>query len=104
VLFSNIITILTAGVAASFTYTRASASSSSTLGITNALSEFAAQIVRALAPVTVNSLYAFSSHRSGIIGSYLVYWVLVAIAVVAVLVIRRLPEEPWKRESNNESK
>ncbi|PVG04938.1 MFS general substrate transporter [Serendipita vermifera] len=85
-----------------FLYVQASAPSPSTLGATNGIAQTAASMARAIGPASATSLFAVSLQNPNLLGGSLIYWILILITIVAIIISRRLPPEPWATPDENE--
>jgi hypothetical protein len=73
-------------------FVTASAPTRKSLGSINGLSQTAVSITRAIGPASVTSLFALSVERNLAMGT-LVYLILIAVTVMALLVSRSLPNQ-----------
>jgi len=77
-----------------FIYISAASPNRASLGATNGLSQLSVSVMRAIGPAAANSLFSLSIERK-YLGGWLVYYVLIAIACVALVVASQLPRRVW---------
>ncbi|KLO06723.1 MFS general substrate transporter [Schizopora paradoxa] len=95
-----------------FIYINGAAASRKTLGATNGLAQMMVSVMRAIGPASASGLFSLSLKigqleggemtLKGLVGSWLVYGVMLVLVGVAYGVGRMLPEEVWKREEESE--
>ncbi|KAF7795982.1 hypothetical protein EIP86_007151 [Pleurotus ostreatoroseus] len=90
----RLITVIRTGCV--FIYITASAPNRASLGSVNGLAQLSVSIVRALGPAAANSLFSLSIDPTRhYLGGNLVYWVLSALACLALFAGSFLPSRAW---------
>jgi len=78
-----------------FIYISAASPNRASLGATNGIAQLLVSIVRAVGPATTTSLFSLSL-AEGYVGGGLVYVVLLAISLAAVIFGTTLPQQVWQ--------
>jgi hypothetical protein len=78
-----------------FIYISAASPNRASLGATNGIAQLLVSIVRAVGPATTTSLFSLSL-AEGYVGGGLVYVVLLAISLAAVIFATTLPQQVWQ--------
>ncbi|KAK7044081.1 hypothetical protein VNI00_007797 [Paramarasmius palmivorus] len=75
-----------------FIYIQAASPNRASLGATNGLSQMSVSICRAIGPAAANSLFSLSMKKN-YLGGYMVYYVLLTIAALALVAASMLPKK-----------
>jgi hypothetical protein len=88
-------------LASVFMFIASAAPNKHSLGATNGMGQTVVSVVRAIGPALSNSLFALSLEHNAL-GGYAVYAIFVVISAISLLLARRLPKEPWRRDINSQ--
>jgi hypothetical protein len=77
-----------------FIYLSASSPNRASLGATNGLAQCFVSATRAIGPAAANSLFSLSIEKH-LLGGAFVYYVLIALTLVAIFVASLLPTKVW---------
>ncbi|KAL0060381.1 hypothetical protein AAF712_012832 [Marasmius tenuissimus] len=82
--------LLSFSYGAIFIYIQAASPNRASIGATNGIAQLSVSICRAIGPAAANSLFSLSI-KKGYLGGYLVYYVLIGIAALALVAASLLP-------------
>ncbi|KIK52652.1 hypothetical protein GYMLUDRAFT_1028530 [Collybiopsis luxurians FD-317 M1] len=85
---------ITFSYGAVFIYIAAASPNRASLGATNGLSQMSVSVCRAIGPAASNSLFSLSL-RYHYLGGFMVYYVLLFIAVLSLVAASMLPRQVW---------